>query len=284
MRQLKISPSVTARTQTVENYLRDLGKLEMVTPEEETELAVRIQAGDDAAFRRLVEANLRFVVSVAKQYQNRGLDLPDLVNEGNIGLMKAALKFDPTRGFKFVSYAVWWIRQQILQALSDKGRLIRLPLNQVGILNKIGRARAEFLQDNEREPTDAELAELVDLSPEKLGESIMGDIKGMSLDFPLGEDQTESLIDILPDRDSPSADQELENESLRKDIATAMNVLNERERRVLTLSFGLGCQAMTLEEIGENLELTRERVRQLKMKAIHKLSAPKVRSRLAQYL
>lgn len=284
MRQLKITPSVTARTQTVENYLRDLGKLEMVTPEEETELAVRIQAGDDAAFRRLVEANLRFVVSVAKQYQNRGLDLPDLVNEGNIGLMKAALKFDPTRGFKFVSYAVWWIRQQILQALSDKGRLIRLPLNQVGILNKIGRARAEFLQDNEREPTDAELAELVDLSPEKLGESIMGDIKGMSLYFPLGEDQTESLIDILPDRDSPSADQELENESLRKDIATAMNVLNERERRVLTLSFGLGCQAMTLEEIGENLELTRERVRQLKLKAIHKLSAPKVRSRLAQYL
>lgn len=284
MRQLKITPSMTARTQTVENYLRDLGKLEMVTPEEETELAVRIQAGDDAAFRRLVEANLRFVVSVAKQYQNRGLDLPDLVNEGNIGLMKAALKFDPTRGFKFVSYAVWWIRQQILQALSDKGRLIRLPLNQVGILNKIGRARAEFLQDNEREPTDAELAELVDISPEKLGESIMGDIKGMSLDFPLGEDQTESLIDILPDRDSPSADQELENESIRKDIATAMNVLNERERRVLTLSFGLGCQAMTLEEIGENLELTRERVRQLKLKAIHKLSAPKVRSRLAQYL
>lgn len=284
MRQLKITPSVTARTQTVENYLRDLGKLEMVTPEEETELAVRIQAGDDAAFGRLVEVNLRFVVSVAKQYQNRGLDLLDLVNEGNIGLMKAALKFDPTRGFKFVSYAVWWIRQQILQALSDKGRLIRLPLSQVGILNKIGRARAEFLQDNEREPTDAEIAELADISPEKLGESIMGDIKGMSLDFSLGEDQAESLIDILPNRDSPSADKELENESLRKDIATAMNVLNERERRVLTLSFGLGCQAMTLEEIGENLELTRERVRQLKMKAIHKLSAPKVCSRIAQYL
>ena len=284
MRQLKITPSVTARTQTVEEYLRDLGKLEMVTPEEETELAVRIQAGDDAAFKRLVEANLRFVVSVAKQYQNRGLDLPDLINEGNIGLMKAALKFDPTRGFKFISYAVWWIRQQILQAISDQGRLIRLPLNQVGILNKIGRARSEFLQDNEREPTDAELAELVDLSPEKLGESIMSDIKGLSLDFPLGEDQTESLIDILPDHDSPSADKELENESLRKDLATAMCVLNERERRVLTLSFGLGCQAMTLEEIGENLELTRERVRQLKMKAIHKLSAPKVRSRLAQYL
>lgn len=284
MRQLKITPSVTARTQTVEEYLRDLGKLEMVTPEEETELAVRIQAGDDAAFKRLVEANLRFVVSVAKQYQNRGLDLPDLINEGNIGLMKAALKFDPTRGFKFVSYAVWWIRQQILQSLSDKGRLVRLPLNQVGILNKIGRARTEFLQENEREPTDEELSALLDISPEKLGESVMSDIRGLSLDFPLGEDQTESLIDILPNNDSPSADKELENESLRKDIDTVMGVLNERERRVLVLCFGLGCPPMTLEEIGENLDLTRERVRQLKMKAIHKLSSPKVRSRLAQYL
>lgn len=284
MRQLKITPSVTARTQTVEEYLRDLGKLEMVTPEEETELAVRIQAGDDAAFKRLVEANLRFVVSVAKQYQNRGLDLPDLINEGNIGLMKAALKFDPTRGFKFVSYAVWWIRQQILQSLSDKGRLVRLPLNQVGILNKIGRARTEFLQENEREPTDEELSALLDISLEKLGESVMSDIRGLSLDFPFGEDQTESLIDILPNNDSPSADKELENESLRKDIDTVMGVLNERERRVLVLCFGLGCPPMTLEEIGENLDLTRERVRQLKMKAIHKLSSPKVRSRLAQYL
>lgn len=284
MRQLKITPSVTARTQTVEEYLRDLGKLEMITPEEETELAVRIQAGDDAAFKRLVEANLRFVVSVAKQYQNRGLDLPDLINEGNIGLMKAALKFDPTRGFKFVSYAVWWIRQQILQSLSDKGRLVRLPLNQVGILNKIGRARTEFLQENEREPTDEELSALLDISPDKLGESVMSDIRGLPLDFPLGEDQTESLIDILPNNDSPSADKELENESLRKDIDTVMGVLNERERRVLVLCFGLGCPPMTLEEIGENLDLTRERVRQLKMKAIHKLSSPKVRSRLAQYL
>jgi len=284
MKQLKINPSVTARTQTVENYLRDLGKLEMVTPEEETELAVRIQAGDDAAFKRLVEANLRFVVSVAKQYQNRGLDLLDLVNEGNIGLMKAALKFDPTRGFKFISYAVWWIRQQILQALSDQGRLIRLPLNQVGILNKIGRARAEFLQDNEREPSDAELAALVEISPEKLGEAVLGDVKEWSLDNPLGEDQSETLIDILPDGDSPSADGELDKESLCKDIEMVMRVLNERERRVLSLSFGLGGQAMTLEEISEDMDLTRERVRQLKVKAIHKLSTPKVRSRLAQYL
>lgn len=284
MRQLKIMPSVTARTQTVDDYLRDLGKLEMITPEEETELAVRIQAGDDAAFKRMVEANLRFVVSVAKQYQNRGLDLLDLVNEGNIGLMKAALKFDPTRGFKFVSYAVWWIRQQILQALSEQGRLIRLPLNQVGILNKIGRARMEFLQENEREPTDEELAELVDITPSKLSDSILNDNRSLSLDFPMGEDQTESLIDILPDTSAPSADKELENESLRNDIEMVMAVLNEREREVLKLSFGIGCQAQSLEEIGENMDLTRERVRQLKMKAIHKLSSPKVRSRLAQYL
>lgn len=284
MRQLKITPSVTARTQTVEDYLRDLGKLEMVSPEEETELAGRIKAGDEEAFRRLVEANLRFVVSVAKQYQNRGLDLTDLINEGNLGLMKAARKFDPTLGFKFISYAVWWIRQQILQALSDQGRLIRLPLNQVGVLNKIGRARMEFLQENEREPSDEELSELLDITTEKLGESMMSEAKSLSLDFPLGEDQSESLIDILPNNDSPSADKELEKESLRNDILSVMGVLNERERRVLSLCFGLGCQAMTLEEIGENLDLTRERVRQLKMKAIRKLSSPKVRSRLAQYL
>ncbi len=284
MQQLKITPSVTARTQTVEDYLRDLGKLEMISPEEETELAGRIKAGDEEAFRRLVEANLRFVVSVAKQYQNRGLDLTDLINEGNLGLMKAARKFDPTRGFKFISYAVWWIRQQILQALSDQGRLIRLPLNQVGVLNKIGRARMEFLQENEREPSDEELSELLDINPEKLGESMMSEAKSLSLDFPLGEDQSESLIDILPNNDSPSADKELEKESLRNDILSVMGVLNERERRVLSLCFGLGCQAMTLEEIGENLDLTRERVRQLKMKAIRKLSSPKVRSRLAQYL
>ena len=284
MQQLKITPSVTTRTQTVEDYLRDLGKLEMVSPEEEIELAGRIKAGDEEAFRRLVEANLRFVVSVAKQYQNRGLDLTDLINEGNLGLMKAARKFDPTRGFKFISYAVWWIRQQILQALSDQGRLIRLPLNQVGVLNKIGRARMEFLQENEREPSDEELSELLDINPEKLGESMMSEAKSLSLDFPLGEDQSESLIDILPNNDSPSADKELEKESLRNDILSVMGVLNERERRVLSLCFGLGCQAMTLEEIGENLDLTRERVRQLKMKAIRKLSSPKVRSRLAQYL
>ena len=284
MQQIKITPSVTARTQTVDEYLRDISKLPMVSLDEETELAERINAGDDEAFKRLVEANLRFVVSVAKQYQGRGLDFLDIINEGNIGLMKAALKFDPTRGFKFISYAVWWIRQQIYQAISDKGRIIRLPLNQVSALSKIGRARTDFLQENEREPTDEELSELLDITPEKLAESALNDIKGLSLDFPLGEDQTESLIDILPNNDSPSADRELDKESLRVDLDAVMAVLNERERRVITLNFGLGCPALSLDEIGEDMNLTRERVRQVKMKAIRKLSSPKVRSRLAQYL
>ena len=283
MQQIKITPSVTARTQTVDGYLRDLGKLEMVSPEEETELAVRIQAGDEDAFHRLVEANLRFVVSVAKQYQNRGLELTDLINEGNLGLMKAARKFDPTRGFKFISYAVWWIRQQILQALSDKSRIVRLPLNQVGIVNKINRARIAFLQDNEREPTDAELSALLDLDSDKLADAL-NDPRGLSLDMPFGEDDSNSLIDILPDGGAPRADEGLEQESLRSDLESALAVLSEREREILRLSFGLGRPAMTLEEISDNMELTRERVRQIKMKAIHKLASPRVKQRLAQYL
>ena len=281
MQQLKITPSVTARTKTVEEYLREIARIEMVSQEEECELSERIKSGDDDAFRRLVEANLRFVVSVAKQYQNRGLELMDLVNEGNIGLMKAAIKFDPSRGFKFISYAVWWIRQQILQALSEQGRTIRIPLNQVNILNKIEHARREFRQENEREPSDAELSALLDITPEKLAES---DISTLSLDFPIGEADGQTLVDILPDNSLPSADNNLEVESLRNELQIAMAVLNGRERRVLELSFGLGCPAMTLEEIGENLDLTRERVRQLKVKAINKLSSPNVRSHLAQYL
>ena len=281
MQQLKITPSVTVRTKAVEEYLHDLNQLKMVSPEEETELAARIQAGDDAAFKRLVEANLRFVVSVAKQYQNRGLELSDLINEGNIGLIKAAMKFDPTRGFKFISYAVWWIRQQILQAVSDQGRIIRLPMNQVGILNKIYKVRSEFLQENEREPTDEELSALVDISPAKLADS---EITTYSLDYPMGEDDSQSLADILPDKSIPSTDNGMDIESLRSDLLTVMSVLNGRERRVLELSFGLGCPAMTLEEIVEDMDLTRERVRQLRVKAINKLSSPKVRSRLAQYL
>ena len=281
MHQLIITPSVTARTQTVESYLRELSRIEMIGPEEECDLAARIKAGDDAAFKRLVEANLRFVVSVAKQYQNRGLELMDLVNEGNIGLMKAALKFDPSRGFKFISYAVWWIRQQILQALSEQGRTIRLPINQVGKLNKISHARRAFMQENEREPSDDELCALLDISPEKLAEA---NVSTLSLDYPMGEDDSQSLMDILPDSSLPETDKEMELESLRDDLQSVLSILNERERRVLELCFGLGCQAMSMEEIGESLDLTRERVRQLKTKAINKLSSPRVRSRLAQYL
>lgn len=280
MKQLKILPTVTDRTKSLEEYLHDISRLEMVSPEEETDLASRIQAGDDAAFKRLVEANLRFVISVAKQYQNCGLDLMDLINEGNIGLMKAALKFDPTRGFKFISYAVWWIRQQIIQALSEQVRTIRLPLNQVMVINKIARARSSFLQDNEREPTDAELAEMLDISPWKLSDA---EVSTLSLDYPIGEDD-QSLKDIIPDSSLPEVDSALEGESLRKELALAMMVLNTRERDVLELAFGLGCQPLSLDEIGMKMDLTRERVRQLKMKALHKLSSPAVRSRLVKYL
>lgn len=284
MRQLKITPSLTVRTKAAEDYLRDINRLETITPEEETELAIRIQEGDDDAFRSLVEANLRFVFSVAKQYQGRGMELMDLVNEGNIGLMKAALKFDPTRGFKFISYAVWWIRQQILQALSEQGRLIRLPLNQAGVLTKISRVRAEFMQENEREPSDEELAELMDVPIGRLGEAVLNDPKSLSLDRPLGEEESGTLIDILPDEKASSPDRDLDTESLREDIKTAMLVLEPREREVILQCFGIGCPARSLEEIGEGMRLTRERVRQLRMKAIHKLSSPGVRARLAQYL
>ena len=284
MRQLKITQSVTTRTQTVDDYMKDISKLQRISPEEEIELAGRIQAGDREAFHRLVEANLRFVISVAKQYQNRGLDLSDLINEGNLGLMKAARRFDPTRGFKFVSFAVWWIRQQILQSLSDKSRIVRLPLNRVSLISRMNKARSEFLQDHEREPSDAELAELVDIDPEKIGDAILNDPKSLSLDFPVGEDGAETLIDILPDAEAPRTDGASDDESLRGDIESVMCIINERERHVLRLCFGIGCPEMSLNDIGESLSLTRERVRQVKMKAIHKLSSPKVKARLAQYL
>ena len=284
MRQIKITPSVTARTQTVDEYLRDISRLERVSPEEETELASRIRRGDELALRRLVEANLRFVVSVAKQYQGRGLELMDLVSEGNIGLMKAAARFDPTRGFKFITYAVWWIRQQIHQALSEQGRTIRLPLNQVGFINNMVRARESFLMENEREPSHEELAALMAVPVERLGEAARNDARGLSLDRPMGEEDSGTLVDILPDEDAAAPDRDLDGESLRDDLETAMLVLEPREREVLLQSFGIGCPARSLDEISEGMRLTRERVRQLKMRAIHKLSVPKVRSRLAQYL
>ena len=284
MQQLKITPSITERTHTVDEYLRDISKLGMISLEEETELATRIQAGDEEAFKQLVEANLRFVVSVAKQYQGRGLELPDLINEGNLGLMKAARRFDPTRGFKFISYAVWWVRQQIIQAIYDQSRMVRMPLNKIGLINKMNRISSEFTQANEREPSDEELAELMDLDPDKMDAALKSDSRGLSLDFPLGDDASDTLMDILPNADSPQADQRLDNESLHDDIETVMTVLSERERQIVRLSFGLGCPAMSLEDIGNSLELTRERVRQLMIKAIRKLSSSTIKSVLVKYL
>jgi len=284
MQQLKITQSVTARTMTVESYLRDISNLPMISPEEETELAHRIQKGDEEAFRRLVEANLRFVVSVSKAYQNSGLDLSDLINEGNLGLMKAARRFDPTRGFKFISYAVWWIRQQIMQAISDQGRMVRLPLNQVGIINRINRERNRFVQENEREPSDEELAEFLDISPEKISEAVGCSSRHMSFDTPFGEEGDGTLLDVVPDTGTEMADRGLEAESLQKDLTTVMQVLTPREREILSLAFGIGCNEMTLEEIGERFDLTRERVRQVKEKAIRKMARPGVMDKLRQYV
>ena len=283
MNQLKIMQSVTARTMTVDSYLRDIGPLNMISPEEETGLAHRIQKGDEEAYRRLVEANLRFVVSVAKQYQNSGMDLSDLINEGNLGLLKAARKFDPTRGFKFITYAVWWIRQQIMQAISEQGRMVRLPMNQVGIINRVNKAKAQFMQDNEREPTDTALAELLDITPSKAGEAIGHLSKHMSLDVPFGDEGEGNLLDVVPDESSEQADSNLQQESLRSDIRNVMMILSPREREIVSLAFGIGCREMTLEEIGERFDLTRERVRQVKEKAIRKLARPGVKNILRQY-
>lgn len=284
MQQVKITQSVTARTQTVNQYLSDINKYPMITPEEETELAERIQRGDTESFQRLVEANLRFVVSVAKMYQGHGLDLCDLINEGNLGLMKAAWKFDHTRGFKFISYAVWWIRQTILQSLSDQARMVRLPLNQVGTLNKISKARSAFLQENEREPTEEELAEMVDLTTGKIGDALFNASNLLSIDMPFGEDGDGSLMDILPDQSVPETDAGMSAESLRTDLEDVMQILAPRERDILKQIFGIGCQERSLEEIGLEFNLTRERVRQLKEKAIRKMSRPSVKKRLSQYV
>ena len=283
MQQLKITPSVTARDMTVNHYLSDISRCRMVTPEEESELATRVQAGDEAALRRLVEANLRFVVSVAKTYQGHGLDLSDLINEGNIGLIKAAWKFDPTRGFKFISYAVWWIRQSILQAIADQSRMVRLPLNQVGVLNKLVRARADFMQENEREPSDRELAELVDITPEKVGEVLRSSGSHLSFDSPFDDEGDGTLLDIIPDNSAGEADASLNRESLRSDLEDVMRVLAPREREILLRAFGIGCPEKSLEEIGDEFRLTRERVRQIKEKAIRKMARKSVRERLVQY-
>jgi RNA polymerase primary sigma factor len=272
MRQLKITKSITNReSASLDKYLQEIGKEELITVEEEVELAQRIKKGDQAALEKLTRANLRFVVSVAKQYQNQGLSLPDLINEGNLGLIKAAEKFDETRGFKFISYAVWWIRQSILQALAEQSRIVRLPLNQVGSLNKINKAFSKFEQENERKPSPEELAESLDLPADKVADTLRVSGRHVSVDAPFVDGEDNSLLDVLVNNDSPNADRALIMESLAKEIHRALATLTERESDIIRLFFGIGCQEMTLEEIGERFGLTRERVRQIKEKAIRRL-------------
>ena len=285
MRQLKITKSITNReSASLDKYLQEIGREELVSPEEEVELAQRIRKGDQEALEKLTRANLRFVVSVAKQYQNQGLSLPDLINEGNLGLIKAAEKFDETRGFKFISYAVWWIRQSILQALAEQSRIVRLPLNQVGSLNKINKALGKFEQENERQPSTDELAEMIDIPKDKIADTLRVSGRHVSVDAPFVEGEDNSLLDVLPNDDSPSADRGLTNESLSTEIERALQILTPREREIIKSFFGIGCQEMTLEEIGERLDLTRERVRQIKEKAIRKLKKPSASKLLKTYL
>ena len=272
MRQLKITKSITNReSASLDKYLQEIGKEDLITVEEEVELAQRIRKGDQRALEKLTRANLRFVVSVAKQYQNQGLSLPDLINEGNLGLIKAAEKFDETRGFKFISYAVWWIRQSILQALAEQSRIVRLPLNQVGSLNKINKAFSRFEQEHERRPSPEELAETLDLPAEKVADTLRVSGRHISVDAPFVEGEDNSLLDVLVNDDSPVADKTLINESLSTEVERALATLTERERDIIRLFFGINCQEMTLEEIGEKFGLTRERVRQIKEKAIRSL-------------
>ena len=285
MRQLKITKSITNReSASLDKYLQEIGREELVTPDEEVELAQRIRKGDQEALEKLTRANLRFVVSVAKQYQNQGLSLPDLINEGNLGLIKAAEKFDETRGFKFISYAVWWIRQSILQALAEQSRIVRLPLNQVGSLNKINKALSKFEQENERQPSNEELSEMIDVPKDKISDTLRVGSRHVSVDAPFVEGEDNSLLDVLPNDDSPSADRGLVNESLNIEIERALSTLTDREREIIKSFFGIGCQEMTLEEIGERFGLTRERVRQIKEKAIRRLKSPSRSKLLKSYL
>ena len=285
MRQLKITKSITNReSASLDKYLKEIGREELVTPDEEVELAQRIRKGDQEALEKLTRANLRFVVSVAKQYQNQGLSLPDLINEGNLGLIKAAEKFDETRGFKFISYAVWWIRQSILQALAEQSRIVRLPLNQVGSLNKINKALTRFEQENERQPTNEELSEMIDVPKDKISDTLRVGSRHVSVDAPFVEGEDNSLLDVIPNDDSPSADRGLVNESLNTEIERALSTLTDREREIIKSFFGIGCQEMTLEEIGERFGLTRERVRQIKEKAIRRLKSPSRSKLLKSYL
>ena len=278
MRQLKITKSITNReSQSLEKYLQEIGKVDLLTPEEEVDLAKRIKQGDHVALERLTKANLRFVVSVAKQYQNQGLSLSDLINEGNLGLIKAAQRFDETRGFKFISYAVWWIRQSILQALAEQSRIVRLPLNKVGSLNKINKAFSELEQNYEREPSAEELADLLDIPTEEVETTLGVAARHVSMDAPFIDGEDNSLLDVLEDFAAVRTDSELEyKESLRREIDRSLSTLTDRQADVIKLYFGIGIEhPMSLEDIGDKFGLTRERVRQIKDKAINKeLSSP----------
>ncbi|HRG02287.1 MAG: RNA polymerase sigma factor RpoD/SigA [Bacteroidia bacterium] len=286
MRQLKITKSITNReSASLDKYLQEIGREELITAEEEVVLAKKIKDGDQDALEKLTRANLRFVVSVAKQYQNQGLSLPDLINEGNLGLIKAARRFDETRGFKFISYAVWWIRQSILQALAEQSRIVRLPLNQVGSLNKINKAYSKLEQEYEREPSADEIAELLDLPIDKVSDTMKVSGRHVSMDAPFANGEESSLLDVLVNHDSLKADSGLIMESLSKEIDRALSTLTERERDVVKLFFGIGLNhGLTLEEIGDKFDLTRERVRQIKEKAIRRLRHSSRSKLLQQYL
>lgn len=277
MRQLKITKSITNReSQSLEKYLQEIGKVDLITPEEEVQLAIRIKQGDQRALEKLTKANLRFVVSVAKQYQNQGLSLSDLINEGNLGLIKAAQRFDETRGFKFISYAVWWIRQSILQALAEQSRIVRLPLNKVGLSNKISKAYSQLEQEFEREPSTEELAELLEIGTEEVETTLGVAARHVSVDAPFVDSEDNSLLDILENPNSVAADSDLyHRESLSCEIERSLSTLTDRQRDVIMLYFGIGVSnPMSLEDIGEKFSLTRERVRQIKDKAITKLRTP----------
>ncbi|MDX2047663.1 MAG: RNA polymerase sigma factor RpoD/SigA [Chitinophagaceae bacterium] len=287
MRQLKITKSITNReSQSLEKYLQEIGKVELITPEEEVQLAIRIKQGDQKALDRLTKANLRFVVSVSKQYQNQGLSLPDLINEGNLGLIKAAQRFDETRGFKFISYAVWWIRQSILQALAEQSRIVRLPLNKVGLTNRINKAYQQLEQEFEREPSPEELAEMLEIETEEVAATLGIAARHVSMDSPLSEGEENTLVDVLENPNAESADEAIDHkESLKMEIERSLNALTERQQDVIRFFFGIGVDhPMSLEDIGDRFNLTRERVRQIKDKAITKLRTTSRCKMLRSYL
>ena len=278
MRQLKINPSITTRdSKALDRYLQEIGREDLISVQDEVDLARRIREGDQKALDKLVRANLRFVVSVAKQYQNQGLSLPDLINEGNLGLIRAAQRFDETRGFKFISYAVWWVRQSILQALAEQSRIVRLPLNRVGSLNKINKERSKFEQEFERIPSAEELAERIDIPADQVADTMKVSGRHISVDAPFADGDENSLLDVLINDDTPTPDRVLNQESLSKEVDRALQQLDERERNIVKMFFGIGSQEMTLEEIGAKYDLTRERVRQIKEKAIRRLKSQKSR-------